>query len=64
MMNEIPFCPVMSAGSDIPLVCTQEKCAWYLKNCKSCAMYVLAYNATFDIKKKQTNVQEIIDDCV
>ncbi len=52
-MSELPVCPVMSAGKDIPQLCEQENCAWYLKNYKTCSVYVLAHNAALDIKKKQ-----------
>jgi len=53
MASSIPKCPVMSAGQDITIVCVQENCAWYLKNYKTCAVYILAHNAALDIKKKQ-----------
>lgn len=51
----IPKCPVMSAGNEIPIVCEQENCAWYMKNYKTCAVYILAHNAALDIKSKQAN---------
>ena len=35
--KEIPFCPLMSAGSDIDKVCTQDRCAWYLSSAKKCS---------------------------
>ena len=54
MSNKIPFCPLMSAGSSVQLVCTQERCAWYMKNYKTCAVYLLGHNAVLDIKEKQT----------
>lgn len=53
MMSNIPICPLMSAGNDIDRVCLEENCAWYMKNNKSCSVYILAYNAVLDIKKKQ-----------
>lgn len=51
--SSIPYCPLMSAGNTIEVVCTQERCAWYLKNYKMCSMYVLAHNAALDIQGKQ-----------
>ena len=51
--KNIPFCPLMSAGKDFEMVCTQERCAWYLKNYKMCSMYVMAHNAAIDIQSKQ-----------
>lgn len=57
-MALIPICPLMSAGNDIEIVCAQEKCAWYLKNYKTCSVYLLAHNAALDIKQKQSQVQK------
>lgn len=54
MVNKnIPFCPLMSAGSDIDKVCTLERCAWYVPSVKKCSMYMLAYNALLDTTEKQ-----------
>lgn len=50
----IPYCPLMSAGRDVEIVCTQERCAWYLKNYQMCSMYIMAHNAALDISEKQT----------
>lgn len=51
--REIPFCPLMSAGSDVDKVCTQERCAWYMSSVKKCAMYLLAYDAVLSANSKQ-----------
>ena len=40
MAKDIPYCPLMSAGSDIDKVCTLESCAWYVPSVKKCAMYM------------------------
>ncbi|MBQ9246110.1 hypothetical protein IJ182_07580 [bacterium] len=53
MSNKIPFCPLMSAGNTVSVVCAQENCAWYMKNYKTCSVYLLAHNAVLDIKEKQ-----------
>ncbi|MCD8024866.1 MAG: hypothetical protein LUE64_04970 [Candidatus Gastranaerophilales bacterium] len=50
----IPVCPLMSAGSTIPLVCLQERCAWYMANLKKCAIGVLGHNQMLDIREKMT----------
>lgn len=52
--KHIPFCPLMSAGGTKEVVCIQERCAWYLKKYKMCAMYLVAHNAALDIKDKQS----------
>lgn len=51
--NQIPVCPLMSAGSEMQIVCAQEKCAWYMKNYKTCSVYILAHDAALNIKAKQ-----------
>ena len=44
-MSKIPICPLMSAGNDITIVCAQENCAWYMKNYKTCSVYLMGHNA-------------------
>ena len=51
--KEIPFCPLMSAGSDIDKVCTQDRCAWYMAPTRKCAVYILGYNSLIDANSKQ-----------
>ena len=53
--NSIPICPMLSSGSGHDMVCMQEKCAWYMKNSKLCAIYVVAHNNLKKKKKKQSN---------
>ncbi|MBQ3642362.1 hypothetical protein II906_10640 [bacterium] len=57
-MSKIPICPLMSAGNEISVVCSQENCAWYMKNYKTCSVYILAHNAALDIKEKQGKKQQ------
>ena len=56
-MASIPVCPMLSSGKDINMVCLQENCAWYMKNYKTCSVYLLAHNAVLDIKAKQAQNQ-------
>ncbi len=58
MIKDIPFCPLMSAGSDIDKVCTQERCAWYIPSVKKCSMYMLAYNALQETNLRQQAVKK------
>ncbi len=53
----LPICPLMSAGSSIEVICAQEKCAWYIKNYKTCSVFVLGHSAVLDIKQKQAQAQ-------
>jgi len=52
-MESTLICPLMSAAKEVTNVCAEETCAWYLKNYKLCAVYILAHNAALDIKNKQ-----------
>lgn len=58
MARDIPYCPLMSAGSDIDKVCTLESCAWYIPNVRKCAMYMLAYNALLGTNARQKAAQQ------
>ena len=51
--RQVSLCPLMSVGSQVEIVCMQENCAWYLKNYKLCAVYMLAYNSMLDVQAKQ-----------
>ena len=52
--KRIPFCPMLSAGNDGNMqICLQEKCAWWMSNTKTCAVYVIAHNNVLEIKLKQ-----------
>lgn len=53
LKNGTPFCPLLSVGQDVDMVCTQERCAWYMASVKKCSMYLLAYNALLDANTKQ-----------
>ena len=50
--SQLPTCPLMSAGSEIPIVCLQDRCAWYLPNLKKCSVYIMGHNAMLDVKSK------------
>ena len=52
-MTTPQVCPLISQGKDTPAMCLEEDCAFYLKSYKACSVYVVAYNAALEIKKKQ-----------
>ena len=56
--NDIPVCPLISIGSGIDMVCSQQKCAWYVPSVQKCSMYLLAYNALLDANQKQKAKQQ------
>jgi len=51
--KRIPYCPLLSAGTDDLRVCVQENCAWYVANTKTCVAYVIGHNTVLEIKAKQ-----------
>ena len=55
MANEsTPFCPLLSIGANgIDMICTKEKCAWYMANVKKCSMYIMGYNALLEANSKK-----------
>lgn len=52
-MPAIPICPLMSAGQEVPHVCMQEKCAWFMSAPKTCAIFIMAHDALLCVKEKQ-----------
>jgi len=48
-----PYCPLLSIGTGIDMVCTQDKCAWYMANVKKCSMYIMGYNALLEANNNQ-----------
>ena len=51
--KKIPYCPLLSAGSDDLRICLQEKCAWWVASTKTCMAYVVAHRNVLEIKQKQ-----------
>lgn len=51
--KQIPICPLKSAGSEFDIICSQERCAWYIKPFKMCAVYMLGHKSAMDIQEKQ-----------
>lgn len=56
----IPYCPLLSVAKDVDMVCTQERCAWYIPNIKKCSMYMIAYNSLLDANAKQVTKKRIV----
>ncbi len=53
MANDIPMCPLVSIGTGIDMVCSQDRCAWYLPNVKKCSVYMIAYDSMQNINERQ-----------
>lgn len=42
-MPETPYCPLLSINKDVPVLCQEELCMWYVKQLKLCSLTVMAY---------------------
>lgn len=51
--NDIPVCPLVSIGAGIDMMCSQQKCAWYISSVNKCSMYLMGFNALLDANLKQ-----------
>lgn len=51
--KNLQSCPMLSINTGIDMVCTQEKCAWYIPSVKKCSVYLMGYNAILDANQKQ-----------
>ena len=47
-------CPLLSANSEYNKMCVQDRCAWYMKSTRTCAVAVLAHESVMRIKTLQT----------
>ena len=46
-------CPLLSANSEYNKMCVQDRCAWYMKATKTCAVGVMAHESILKIKQYQ-----------
>lgn len=58
IQKEIPYCPLMSVGATVDMVCTLERCAWYIPSVKKCSIYLMAYNALLEANAKQATAKK------
>ena len=53
-MPETPYCPLLSINKDVPVLCQEELCMWYVKQLKLCSITVLAYTNALGIQAPST----------
>ena len=53
-MPETPYCPLLSIGKEVPVLCQEELCMWYVKQLKLCAITVTAYSNALNLQLPQT----------
>ena len=56
-MPETPYCPLLSINKDVPVMCQEELCMWYVKQLKLCAATVLAYTNALNLQAPSQGVQ-------
>ena len=52
-MPETPYCPLLSIGKEVPVLCQEELCMWYVKQLKLCAITVTAYSNALNLQMPQ-----------
>ena len=52
-MPETPYCPLLSIGKEVPVLCQEELCMWYVKQLKLCAITVTAYANALNLQMPQ-----------
>ncbi len=48
-------CPLLSANSEYNKMCVQDRCAWYMKSTRTCAVAVMAHESIMRIKNMQAS---------
>lgn len=49
-MPETPYCPLLSINKEVPVLCQEELCMWYVKQLKLCSITVLAYTNAMNLQ--------------
>ena len=49
-MPETPYCPLLSINKEVPVLCQEELCMWYVKQLKLCAITVQAYAQAINLQ--------------
>lgn len=52
-MPETPYCPLLSINKEVPVLCQEELCMWYVKQLKLCSITVLAYTNAINLQGPQ-----------
>ena len=54
-MPETPYCPLLSINKDVPVLCQEELCMWYVKQLKLCSITVLSYTNAMNLQTLPTS---------
>ena len=58
-MPETPYCPLLSINKDVPVLCQEELCMWYVKQLKLCSITVLAYTNALNLQSPQASTTPV-----
>ena len=56
-MPGTPYCPLLSAGKDVPVACLEELCMWYIKQLNLCSITVQGYSQAINMGQSQCTSQ-------
>lgn len=56
-MPDTPYCPLLSIGKEVPVLCQEELCMWYVKQLKLCSLTVMAYANAINLQAPGTSSQ-------
>ena len=59
-MPETPYCPLLSINKDVPVLCQEELCMWYVKQLKLCSITVLAYTQAMSLQNLPTGTPQSV----
>lgn len=54
-MAETPYCPLLSIGKELPVLCQEDLCMWYIKQLKLCSITVQAYTDAINLEVKPSS---------
>ena len=54
-MPDTPYCPLLSIGKEVPVLCQEELCMWYVKQLKLCSLTVMAYTNAINLQGPATS---------
>ena len=57
-MPDTPYCPLLSIGKDVPVMCQEELCMWYVKQLKLCSLTVMAYTQALNLQGPQVSAMQ------
>ena len=57
-MPETPYCPLLSINKEVPVLCQEELCMWYVKQLKLCSATVLAYTNALNLQPPGASAQK------